>query len=206
MRVTQLREYAKPDVSAPRHRQKVTKMHQVPGIFDELRERKPLLKNYTDKQLKDIYKDFIKTKVVPYVENNREPLEFPFNMGHMFLGIYGKWSKGRVDHNSSADLGLEVHHRNGSTDGYGICIFWTISGLTSNHGFANNHMWGFKPAKKFIREANRKVRDDEGAFKRYMHIKNTKFIRRDVVLGERALKNAQKYKTEIEEYDEFSFD
>lgn len=206
MRVKKLRQYAKPDTAAPRHRQQVTKMHHLPGFFDDVRERKPLIAHYTDKQIKDTFKDFITSTLVPYIQENRDPVEFPFNMGHMFLGIYGKWSKGRIDHNTSADIGLEVHHRNGSTDGYGIAIFWTISGLTSNHGFANNHMWGFKPSKKFIREANSKIREEEGAYKKFIHIKNTKFIRRSVVLGERALKNAQAFKQQIEEYDEFSFD
>lgn len=203
--LTKLRPYNKPDPHAPRYMKDCSRMDSKKQL-QELRDKHPNIKDYTDTQIKRIFKLFNSTTLTEYIQTERDPIEFPFSMGHMFLGVYGRWSEGRVDKRLSTNIGLETHHRNGDTDGYGLYIFWTASGVTAKKVFANNHMWGFKPCRNLLRGANKRVRETADMWKRFIHVKNSKFLRKDVILGKTSLNNKMFNKKQIEEYDEFSFD
>jgi hypothetical protein len=205
VQLKKLRTYNKPDLNAPRYREECARMDSKQQL-QELREKYPNIKNYTDSQIKNIFKEFNSTTLAEYIRTEREPIEFPFSMGHMFLGSYGKWSDGRVDKKLSTNIGLEAHHRNGDSDGYGLYIFWTASGVTSKKVFANNHMWGFTPCRNLLRGANAAVRAVDGMWKTFIPVRNSKFLRRDVILGKTVINNKMFNQEEIDKYDEFSFD
>jgi hypothetical protein len=133
--------------------------------------------------------------------DERDGIELPQSMGHIFIVSCEATTKENVDFNKSAQLGVKVFHRNLKTDGKIAKIFY--SNYPTKYNFANKKLWAFKAGRNFSRTVTKEYPE-----KWTMYILKEKFKKGDVYKANRrkAYLMGKTKEAATEDYNEFNMD
>lgn len=160
-----LREYKKPDLNAPRFRKKYYNILNE-EFCKELKKQHPELKEYTNKQIREIVMLF-NGLIWKTVIEVRDGVELPEQLGIIFIGTCKRKIKDNPDFAKSEHYGKRVQHQNWESDQYLQKIFYTNFG--SKYPFKFHQLWGFEPVRDFKRTAAHNYPHE---WKKYMIVDN----------------------------------
>ena len=86
---------------------------------------------------------------VDLVLSTRDGVEFPENLGTIYIGLTSCFKRRNIDFKTSIALGKEVLHPNFHTDGKIAKIVYSKYGI--GHLFKYNKIYGFKAHRTFAR-------------------------------------------------------
>lgn len=140
--------YKTPDIKAPRHR---LSRHTLTTneFFTKFRTNHPQYSQYTNKELVKVVETFHNNLWLGAI-NNRDGIELPEKIGHIFIGTCKPKKSPNPDRVKSAAYGREVKHQNFQSDNYLAKIFYT--NFANGYLFENRDLWKFKPVREFKRE------------------------------------------------------
>lgn len=146
-----MREARKPDLHAPRFRRQIDFTLNA-EFYELLKEKVPAAKELTNAQLKDLIMTF-NGQIWQAAIDNRDGVEIPEQIGHLFIGTCPPKKRKNVDFKKSADYLKVIEHRNWESDNYLAKIFFTTYG--TKYRFKNHELWGFIPTRAFKREVGK---------------------------------------------------
>lgn len=146
-----MREARKPDLHAPRFRRQIDFTLNA-EFYELLKEKVPAAKELTNAQLKDLIMTF-NGQVWQAAIDNRDGVEIPEQIGHLFIGTCPPKKRKNVDFKKSADYLKVIEHRNWESDNYLAKIFFTTYG--TKYRFKNHELWGFIPTRAFKRKVGK---------------------------------------------------
>lgn len=161
-----MREFRKPDLSAPRYRVKKKNIITDDYISD-FYNRYPELSNYKKNEIKEIIKKFNKILWEAIIEN-RDGVELPEGLGYIFVGACPHVKKDNIDYGKSIKYGVAVTHKNYDTDGYLGKIFY--SNYSAKYKLRDRSIWAFNGARYFKRSVTKCFKED---WRKYLVIDNT---------------------------------
>jgi len=139
--------FNKPDVTAPRYRETV---HQVTDnkFFKTFKEKYPKYKDIPDNELKKVIKAF-NILCWETVVDTRDGVQFPEELGYVFVGTCQTSKKTNIDFGKSNKYGYLVTNNNWGTDGKLAKIFY--SNFATKYNFDNRECWAFVGCRTFKR-------------------------------------------------------
>jgi hypothetical protein len=142
-----MREFKKPDLTAPRYRPEV---HSILNkkFFDKFKEKHPKYKHYDDNVLRKIIKTF-NNIVYQTVIDKRDGVQLPETIGWLFIGTCQQSKKTNIDYAKSHKYGITVTNKNFETDGKLAKIFFTSH--APKHKMKNREFWSFVACRDFKR-------------------------------------------------------
>tara|TARA_R110000868_G_scaffold409162_1_gene694226 strand:+ start:648 stop:1229 length:582 start_codon:yes stop_codon:yes gene_type:complete len=142
-----MREFKKPDLTAPRYRPEV---HSILNkkFFDKFKEKHPKYKHYEDSVLRKIIKTF-NNIVYQTVIDKRDGVQLPETIGWLFIGTCQQSKKTNIDYAKSHKYGITVTNKNFETDGKLAKIFFTSH--APKHKMKNREFWSFVACRDFKR-------------------------------------------------------
>jgi hypothetical protein len=146
-----MKEFKKPDLSAPRYRAKAHNL-MTNDFFKNFRAKFPKYEKVSDKELKKIIKVFNETVYQTVIES-REGVQLPQEVGWLFVGTCDQSKKKNIDYNKSKKYGVTVTNKNWETDGKLCKIFFTSYNL--KHKIKNREFWGFTACRNFKRSVSK---------------------------------------------------
>ena len=161
-------EFRKPDLSAPRFRNKTTnilnrKLYEA--FIAKYPDRKDIDLN-TFKSVVNTYNGYLWNAALV----NRDGVELPESLGYILVAKCDKAKKDNTDFVASAKYGKRVNHANWDSDNYLAKICYTNYSL--KYRFADRELWGFSPVKQFRQNVSR---DFSKRYTGYTHLtKNLK--------------------------------
>ena len=207
--------YKKPDLHAPRNRNKVKDFLAYPakdthGFFARLKDQHPDLRKYTNREIAVLIEECNKL-MAHEVATSWDGVILPEGLGCVVVGavrISQDAARHNIDYNASKKTGQIVTHRNDHTDGYVAVIKYTND--IPRQKFINHKQWTFKPCRKLKREVAAEFK--KGNFNRYRHF--SKWYRASDVFRKRKthkptlseVKAENERIKQLQAYDEFSFD
>jgi hypothetical protein len=142
-----MKEARKPNLNAPRFRRSA--QGTLNSDFIELLKQKvPSAKDLSAEQIKKIIHTFNRDLWSAAIEN-RDGVEIPEQVGHLFIGTCPPKRKPNVDFKTSAEYLKVIQHRNWESDQYLAKIFYTTYG--TKYRFKNHELWGFVATRDFKR-------------------------------------------------------
>lgn len=142
-----MKDAKQPNLTGPRYRQSVSGTINA-GMIREIKEKVPSAKDYTDQQIKDMIRAF-NVNVWKTALDNRDGVELPEQIGHIFIGTCPPKKSPNVDFKMTAEYMKVIQHRNWESDNYLAKIFFT--NYSSKYRFKNHEIWGFNAARQFTR-------------------------------------------------------
>jgi hypothetical protein len=142
-----IKEFKKPDLNAPRCREKV---HTVLNkkFIEEFVEKHPQYKNLDINDVRKILNSF-HTKLWEHAINNRDGVELPESLGFLFIGTCFSPKKYNTDFGSSIKNDTRIRHRNFESDNFLAKIFYT--NYAAKYKFKNRDLWSFSAVREFKR-------------------------------------------------------
>lgn len=142
-----MKEFKKPDVTAPRFRPET---HNVLNkeFFEKFKEKYPRYKSLNNAQLRQIAKVFNQT-VYQTVIDTRDGVQLPELIGWLFIGTCQQSKKTNIDFAKSHKYGVTVTNRNWESDGKLAKIFY--SNYAPKHKMRNREVWSFTACREFKR-------------------------------------------------------
>lgn len=140
--------YKKPDVNAPRFRRDRLNVLSEES-YKKFKEKNPSIK-IDFKTFRKIILDFnslFRDKVI----ENREGVEFPEQLGYIFIGTCPKIAQ-ITDPITSAEYDVKINFKNWESNQYVCKIFYSNFG--TKYKFANQNLWYFVPCRKFKRSVS----------------------------------------------------
>jgi len=187
--------YKKPDLKAPRFRQK---RHTILNstFYDKVRNEKEELKNLSDKEIKNIVKTF-NINLWKTVIEKRDGVELLEQLGYLFIGTC-KFSKNVVNVDESIKNGVRLRHQNWQSDQHLAKIFYT--NFETKYGFKFHNLWGFEGFRDFKRSVSKEYSKE---WKKYVVVDN--LVRISRLFRRHIFKDVSLRKTNmlLETYDEF---
>lgn len=192
--------YKKPDLNAPRYREKVFSVLNS-KLLEEFKEKYPDYKNVDLNHFKDIVKQFNESVWKEVIEN-RDGVELPDGIGFLFIASTpASKHKNNINFKESAKLGVTVHNQNWETDNRLAKIMY--SNYHAKYRFAFRDMWAFHAVRQFKRTVAQTFADNHT---RYVQLSDTvrvgdiftKVVNRKI--------ETRKYNDSIDEYNEFELD
>lgn len=192
--------YRKPDLNAPRYREKVFSVLNS-KLLEEFKEKYPNYKNVDLNHFKDIVKQFNESVWKEVIEN-RDGVELPDGIGFIFIASTpASKHKNNINFKESAKLGVTVHNQNWETDNRLAKIMY--SNYHAKYRFAFRDMWSFSAVRQFKRSVAQTFPDNHT---RYVQLSDTvrvgdifsKVVDRKI--------EARNYTNSIDEYNEFELD
>jgi hypothetical protein len=189
--------YKKPDLNAPRYRRKVDNTIDT-DFYNLFISKYPEYKHLTLKEVKNILYTF-NEHLYQSVINNRDGVEIPSQIGHLFIGTCPA-SKKRAnnDHKLSLHYMQKVKHRNFESDQHLAKIFYTT--YVNKYKFKNYDLWAFNSHRDFSRKVSAEYPDN---WKKYVEVdpgmKISFVYKRFNYVLERKEENTQL----LDEYNEF---
>jgi len=150
-----MRTIKKPDLNAPRFREKRTSLLTLETL-DKFKASNPKYKDLSYADFKNIIMVFNK-KLVEGIIDNRNGVELPERLGVVFLGTCPPAKKKNIDFQKSHQYGVEATHRNWDSDNKLLKIFYTNN---TKYTFQNRQAWVFKPVRQFKRNASKAYREN----------------------------------------------
>jgi hypothetical protein len=142
-----MREFKKPDVTAPRFRPE-TKNVLSKEFFNLFKEKYPKYKEIDNKDLRKIIKKFNQVVFQTVIEN-RDGVQLPEQIGWLFIGTCQQSKKENVDYAKSLKYGVRVTNKNWDSDGKLAKIFFSNHAL--KHKIKNREFWSFIACREFKR-------------------------------------------------------
>jgi len=161
-----MREFRKPDLSAPRYRVK-KKNIITDDYMEEFCSRHPELSKYQKKDIKDIVRKF-NGFLWEAIIDSRDGVELPEGLGYVFIGACPYVKKDNIDYGKSIKYGMAVTHKNYDTDGYLGKIFY--SNYSAKYKLRDRSIWAFNGARYFKRAVTKSFKED---WRKYLVIDNT---------------------------------
>lgn len=188
--------FNKPDVNAPRYRESV---HQVTTdkFFKTFKEKYPKYEDISNSELKKVIKAF-NVLFWETVVDTRDGVQFPEELGYVFVGTCQTSKKANIDFGKSNKYGYLVTNNNWATDGKLAKIFYTND--ANKYKFVNRECWAFQSCRNFKRTLAKVYPEN---WMNYVHVDPMKKIRKifqGTVLKEMRKKIENK---KLENYNEF---
>jgi len=142
-----MREFKKPDVTAPRFRPE-TKNVLSKEFFNLFKKKYPKYKEIDNKELRKIIKKFNQVVFQTVIEN-RDGVQLPEQIGWLFIGTCQQSKKENVDYAKSLKYGVRVTNKNWDSDGKLAKIFFSNHAL--KHKIKNREFWSFIACREFKR-------------------------------------------------------
>ena len=142
-----MREFKKPDVTAPRFRPAVYNILNK-EFFESFKKKYSKYKYLDNLDLKNIIKKF-NYAVYNKVIDVRDGIQLPESIGWLFIGTCQQSKKQNVNYAKSLKYGVSVSNNNWETDGKLAKIFFTNH--APKHKIKNREFWGFTACRNFKR-------------------------------------------------------
>ena len=142
-----MREFKKPDVTAPRFRPAVYNVLNK-EFFESFKKKYSKYKDLDNSDLKNIIKKF-NYAVYNKVIDVRDGVQLPESIGWLFIGTCQQSKKQNVNYAKSLKYGVSVSNNNWETDGKLAKIFFTNH--APKHKIKNREFWGFTACRNFKR-------------------------------------------------------
>ena len=142
-----MKEFKKPDLSAPRYRPDTLNLLNK-EFFAKFKKKYPRYANIDNRDLLKMIKTFNKVVYNTVIEN-RDGVQLPEQIGWLFIGTCQHSKKKNVDFAKSNQYGVEVSNNNFATDGKLAKIFF--SNLAPKHKMKNRQFWSFTACRDFKR-------------------------------------------------------
>jgi hypothetical protein len=142
-----MREFKKPDVTAPRFRPAVYNVLNK-EFFESFKKKYSKYKDLDNLDLKNIIKKF-NYAVYNKVIDVRDGVQLPESIGWLFIGTCQQSKKQNVNYAKSLKYGVSVSNNNWETDGKLAKIFFT--NYAPKHKIKNREFWGFTACRNFKR-------------------------------------------------------
>jgi len=191
-----MKEFKKPDVTAPRFRPSVYNvMNKL--FFESFRERYPKYKHLDNSQLKNIAKVFNQTMYQAVIDN-RDGIQIPEQIGWLFIGTCEQSKKQNIDFAKSKQYGVTVSNNNWATDGKLAKIFF--SNFAPKHRIRNREYWLFVACRDFKRSVAKNYPEN---WNMYLTVDATKQAR--IAYSKHVYKDIKNRETTkaLETYNEF---
>lgn len=192
-----MREFKKPDLSAPRYRPEVLTLLNK-EFFDSFRKKYPKYSAYDNKALKDIAKAFNKA-LYTMVIDNRDGVQIPEQIGWLFIGTCQHSKKKNIDFAKSNQYGVEVSNNNFATDGKLAKIFFT--NLAPKHRVRNREFWSFRACRDFKRSVAKTYPENWNMYVRLDPLSKLETIYRKVQYKDYIKKETEKALKTYNEFD-----
>lgn len=142
-----VREFKKPDVTAPRFRPKA---HHVLNkeFFADFKSKYPKYEDVPNEELRKIVLTY-NTLFWETVIDKRDGVQLPEDLGLIFIGTCPATKKKNIDFGKSSKYGYIVTNNNWDTDGKVGKIFY--SNYANKYKFINRECWGFTSSRTFSR-------------------------------------------------------
>jgi hypothetical protein len=142
-----MREFKKPDVTAPRFRPAVYNVLNK-EFFESFKKKYSKYKDLDNLDLKNIIKKF-NYAVYNKVIDVRDGIQLPESIGWLFIGTCQQSKKQNINYAKSLKYGVSVSNNNWETDGKLAKIFFTNH--APKHKIKNREFWGFTACRNFKR-------------------------------------------------------
>ena len=142
-----INNFKKPDLNAPRYREKVLSILNIETL-KEFKDKYPAYKNIDNEKLKNVIK-FFNEKIWQEVIENRDGVELPYSLGYLFIGTCPAAKTVNTDYALSKKYGKVLQNKNWETDGKVAKIFYT--NYTTKYRFKNRELWQFTAVRQFKR-------------------------------------------------------
>ena len=165
-----LRDFKAPDLKGVRFRPKMPTVLNK-AFYKLVRDSYPDI-TLSDKEIKKIIwiaNEVLKEKVI----EKRDGVEFPEQLGYLFIGSVPETKEGNVDYKKSIELGKLVRHKNYETDGLTAKIFYT--NFETSYHFRFHELWAFKPMQTFKKYVGKTYPE---RYTRYIRVDNYRKISR----------------------------
>ena len=160
-----INEIKQPDLNAPRFRP--TRLCLLtPEFFKKFRKKYPQYIDVDDKKLRDIIGLHNETIWKEVIEN-RDGVEFPENLGFLFVGTCNPPKKHNTDYATSIQYKQRLRHRNFESDNYVAKIFYT--NYAGKYKFRHRELWQFKGIREFTRGVSEAYPEN---WKKYVQVEN----------------------------------
>jgi hypothetical protein len=190
------KEFRKPDLNAPRFRQKA---HSIGSrkFYNSFRRKFPKHKDLTNVQISAIIKSFNEAFWETVIEN-RDGVQFPEGLGAIFVGTCQRAKSANVDYAKSNKYGVTVSNTNWETDGKLAKIFYTS--FASKYKYAFRECWSFSACRNFKRAVAKSYPEN---WNMYIQVdSNRKLWKVYTAITIRDVKK-KKLDTKLENYNEF---
>jgi len=164
-----IKEFKKPDLNAPRNREKVHTVLNKKFLNDFI-EKNPEYKDFNMKEASLILKTFHE-KLWGHAVNNRDGVELPESLGFLFIGTCFSPKKYNTDFGSSIKNETRLRHRNFESDNFLAKIFYT--NYHNKYKFRNRELWVFEAIREFKRSVAKTYPEN---WKLYVQVENGKHI------------------------------
>ena len=151
-----MREFKKPDVTAPRFRPAVYNILSK-EFFNEFKERYPKYKHLTETEIRKIIKSF-NILVYQNVIEKRNGIQLPEQVGWLFIGSCQKSKKQNINFAKSLKYGVTVTNNNFETDEKLAKIFFT--NFAQKYKMKNREYWSFVACREFKRSVAKNYCDN----------------------------------------------
>ena len=142
-----MKEFKKPDVTAPRFRPAVYNVLNK-EFFESFKKKYSKYKDLDNLDLKNIIKKF-NYAVYNKVIDVRDGIQLPESIGWLFIGTCQQSKKQNINYAKSLKYGVSVSNNNWETDGKLAKIFFTNH--APKHKIKNREFWGFTACRNFKR-------------------------------------------------------
>ena len=164
-----IKEFKKPDLTAPRCRSEVNKVINLKFI-KEFTDKYPQYKDFSIDDYKKILHIF-HGKLWDHALNNRDGIELPEGLGFIFLGTCAPAKKANIDFSTSINTQVKTRHKNFESDNYLAKIFYT--NFPTKYKFKNREMWMFSATREFKRSVKDIYREN---WKNYVMVESGRSI------------------------------
>jgi|TARA_R110001592_G_scaffold54388_6_gene166408 hypothetical protein len=137
--------FKKPNLNAPRYREKVLGLLNV-ELINEFKEKHPIYSQIDNDKLKKIIKLF-NERIWKEVIENRDGVELPDSLGYIFIGTCPAAKSVNIDYALSKKYGKVLQNKNWETDGKIAKIFYT--NYSTKYRFKNRELWQFTAVRQF---------------------------------------------------------
>lgn len=189
-----MRQYNKPDLSAPRYFVKTLKIINQ-EFFDKFRKEYPdlLLSNKDIRKTIHIFNELC----VDQIANNRDGLELPEQLGFILVGSCKK-KEPPIDEKLSSELELEIQQKNWESNQWLCKVCYT--NFASKYKFRNSNLWAFEAGRVLKRKASAAYKEN---YKKYVVLDNFRklnhlFQDANKAVMEKVYKNKQEQQNEQE--------
>lgn len=194
-----MKTFKKPDLNAPRFR---PKRHNILNndFCKKFRSENPRFAHLSNEQIKTIVKAS-NGKLWTTVIQQRDGVEFPEQLGYLFIGSCPRKKGENTDYNRSLQYGVKIQHRNYESDQYTAKIFYT--NYETKYRFRFHELWGFTGVRDFTRGVAQAYPTE---WKKYVVVDNLTKVSR--LFRKERFKEFKKkvIALSLEHYDEFDLD
>ena len=160
-----INNFKKPDLNAPRYREKKLGLLNS-ELINEFKEKYPAYKNIDNNKLKSIIKIYNK-KLWEGVIKYRDGVELPDSLGYLFIGTCKPSNNINTNYALSKQYGKVLQNKNWETDGNIGKIFYT--NWSTKYRFKNRELWTFTAIRNFKRTVAKEYPKN---WQKYVFMKN----------------------------------